>query len=298
MVIGENTDQGGGTPRPPSMFPDSPKTEEGANTHLLLVVDHEKVHWCLLDTGKKSFSRISGQRIAEDKYNENGADQAFLSIRESAGKPRSVSAVIVPGSATLVPDATFDPTNAEGYLDLNLATSGEEPGLVVKHDHLPALQAYSVYSTPRELIDPLHYHFPYSTLFHRSSTLIHAIVKRHLVHDQNGIFVYFSPTMIDILIPRSGRLEFWNSFQVWTAADAVYYILATRETMQLNIYKTPLFFAGKSSFSEKTIEELSVYFRTIEQLTPDIAPYSAPGTQAEPLSVNFLILESWFTGTG
>ncbi len=280
------------------MFPDPPETEEGTNSHLLLVVDHERVHWCLLDTRKKSFSRISGQRIADNKYSENSANQAFLSISESAGKPRSVSAVIVPGSATLVPDATFDPTKAESYLDLNLASSGGRSDHVVKHDHLPVLQAYSVYSTPRELIDPLHYHFPFSTLYHRSSTLIHAIVKRHLVHDQNGVFVYFSPHMIDILIPRNGTLEFWNSFQVRTAADAVYYILATRETMQLNIYKTPLFVAGHSSFSEETLEELSVYFRNIEDLTPDIAPYSASRKQTDPLSGNFLILESWFTGTG
>ncbi|HAD12601.1 MAG TPA: hypothetical protein DCF33_09200, partial [Saprospirales bacterium] len=162
-----------------------------------------------------------------------------------------ICALAVPAS-TLVPKRLFSSSSLEKYFKLLLSPEGQYQ---YDYMHLPALDAYLVWATEKQMHQLLNPYFDANQFTHLAVSLISQFSLQAQV---NGFSVMANirGQNVQILVFDRQHLVFYNAFEFSKPNDLLYYILLIYKQFDLNPSNLPLQLSG-------TLLEDSEIFRLI-----------------------------------
>ncbi len=144
-----------------------------------------------------------------------------------------VHVAIASKNYAVVPDALFSPNSAALYLMRNTGLSPRDVG-VVKTGHVPELGSQLVYSVPKKMQDLFGSLFPNYALHHQKQSLLYGILKANT--DKPRILnLHFCEDHFDLVVVDQKQVRFFNSFQLLSTEDVLYYILFVVEKLNRSV---------------------------------------------------------------
>ena len=156
---------------------------------------------------------------------------------------------------TLVPCNTF----IEGK-ELDILKLNHEVFDTVLKDKLKNVDAYNIYSVPKEMLEMVKIFFPEIKIRSRSSTLIDGFLNNN---SNQEIFLLVNNTTIEIIAFNNGKLLLQNIFTYSTKEDILYYLLSSMEALELSVEKCRVTLFGNIKKNEGTFNLLYEYIRNI-----------------------------------
>lgn len=153
----------------------------------------------------------------------------------------SVFAIHQNNLATLVPNELFDRNNLAPYLNYTVKTLKTD---FITYDVLDATSASNVYIPYVNINNYLFQNFGEFEYKHHSTVLIDKLLNYSKENSEQQFFVHVSPSELDIVICKEGKLIFYNSFSYSTKEDFIYYILFTAEQLKMDPDSFQLTFIG------------------------------------------------------
>ncbi len=191
---------------------------------------------------------------------------------------------------SLVPYSMFDEANASNYLKFNTK--------ILKTDFIAfdviaeeIVNIYIPYANITNYFFDKYGEFEYR---HSLSVLIESILK-HSEKDEETLKVYLHShqSSYELIVVKSGKLIFANSFEYETKEDFLYYILFTAEQLNLDPETMELILMGHITEDSDEYKMSWKYIRNISFLGPfhsyDLETASFPGKELE----EYILLKSF-----
>lgn len=130
----------------------------------------------------------------------------------------------------LVPNDLYSPAKKLDYLVKNSGINPLELGTVLSSP-CEAINSVFVFHVPSVLDHFLNNHFPGMHLMHEKQSIISGVLAKP---EAKGKFlaVNFSGKHFDIIVAENKKLKFFNSFQLISSEDVLYYILFVTEKLE------------------------------------------------------------------
>lgn len=185
---------------------------------------------------------------------------------------KKVSLAVVNAKATLVPNALFDAGEKEVLLKFNHEL---EIGEMSSIDNLPNLDGVNIYAISEPVQKAFQEWYPSIRIMHFSSPLIESVLLRYKNKEAVSVVVHVQNSHQQILVVKSGKLTFYNSFVFHTAEDFVYYLLFVFEQLQLNPETTGVELMGDLDNKSQAWQLTYNYVRNVKFAElPDSFEYS------------------------
>ncbi len=187
--------------------------------------------------------------------------QIFADDKELQQDFESINVVHQNNLSTLVPTPFFDENKLKKYLDFNIKTL---PNDYITHDEISDINTMNVYIPYVNINNYLLQNFGEFEFKHHSTILIEKLSK--YIKDnslEQGYFVYVSENQLDIVIFKSSKLIFYNSFEFETPQDFIYYILFVTEQLELDTNKFELTFLGNINKGDDNYKITYNYIRNV-----------------------------------
>lgn len=142
--------------------------------------------------------------------------------------------VVVPVYAnthSLIPSPLFSRDRLRETLELTNTVAGEPCFL---NDSIHSANAQFIYACDEDLMEELHYSFREPLVFHANSAFIESELRLNKHESEKMVSVNLRPGHLDIVVTSANNLVFFNTFNVNTAEDFMYYLLFTMEQLELN----------------------------------------------------------------
>ena len=133
---------------------------------------------------------------------------------------------------TLVPDELFDEKEKRTYLKYITRVKKND---FISNDNIEELKIKNVYIPYVNVNNFLVDKFKNINYYHFNSVLIKKIFK---IRDNKSFFAYVDNKKVKIIIFNKDNLVFFNSYEINTGADIVYFILLTLKEKDLNVDET------------------------------------------------------------
>ncbi len=245
--------------------------------HLSFLLKKDRALFASLSPEKKSFNKIREHRFdPEPSMKEYPAALRALLKNEWADLPgtRTVSAAYAGEVTTLVPAALHEEELRNQHIHLNF---GFDPGPASAADPLPTPDCFNIYHQPELLLQPLREHFPQIRCLHDTSVLTETLARQHKYGTAPVLHGNFREDHMDVLAFRGKELVFHNNFHVSTAEDAAYFLLYTREELDMPPESTPLRITGRTPWkSLPPLLETYISQVSYNELPPEIASWKLP----------------------
>ncbi len=173
---------------------------------------------------------------------------------------------------TLVPEHLFDAENAGPYLNFNHGWKANEQ---VLQNYVRLAKLRNVFSCPNTLMTLLFQYQPATAFFHHATPFVDLVVADSLSTAKPRIALYYYDRYMDIGIAQAKKALFYNTFQVNSPEDSIYYLAGVLNLFDIPLASTRLFYAGNSKDYLSHIEFLKKYIdRAIECEPFDMVTYS------------------------
>ena len=133
---------------------------------------------------------------------------------------------------TLVPDELFDEKEERTYLKYITRVKKND---FISNDNIEELKIKNVYIPYVNVNNFLVDKFKNINYYHFNSVLIKKIFK---IRDNKSFFAYVDNKKVKIIIFNKDNLVFFNSYEINSGADIVYFILLTLKDKDLNVDET------------------------------------------------------------
>ena len=133
---------------------------------------------------------------------------------------------------TLVPDELFDEKEKRTYLKYITRVKKND---FISNDNIEELKIKNVYIPYVNVNNFLVDKFKNINYYHFNSVLIKKIFK---IRDNKSFFAYVDNKKVKIIIFNKDNLVFFNSYEINSGADIVYFILLTLKEKDLNVDET------------------------------------------------------------
>lgn len=200
--------------------------------HLSLQLGTDALYTAVLHKKDNSYIGIE-DFIFENALNINNAIHQAKDLLEKeklfSMKFNSVSLGLINHDSTLVPNAVFEESRINDYLNFNAKPENGE----VKFDNVVNINGKNIYHLPNGLLDLFQNKYPGINLYHFSTPLIENLLAISSGNKEQQVFVHIQYRHFEIIVIEDKKLRFYNSFQYQTSEDLIYYLLFVFE--QLNI---------------------------------------------------------------
>ena len=166
--------------------------------------------------------------------------------------------------STLIPNALFEPSEAETYFRFNHGAGTDEKILT---DKLNTAEVYNVFAVPEGLEENLN--FTSFRIRHHASAFIESMMvfsKHNMLPKQ--VFINVHAAFFDMLITENGGLLFYNSFAYKTAEDFIYFVLFVYEQLKLSPENNGIILSGGIMKNSGLYDLLYKYVRKIDFALP------------------------------
>ena len=211
------------------------------NCYLVIQTDQNGLSFCIFNTVINKYIVLRHYML----NNPHDLVGSYRSIFESDDllklRYKSSNHILISPLSTLIPDHLFNPLNAKAYLNFN---HGWEPDRQVAHNHISATGLSNVFSYPDALSLMLRIYQPNITFCHHATPLIHLAASEAISSMKPKITIYYYDGYLDIVIVKTGKLLFYNTFKVDIPDDFIYYLAAVLNLFHIDITTASIAYAG------------------------------------------------------
>jgi hypothetical protein len=161
----------------------------------------------------------------------------------------------------LIPSSLHNPLF---HRDLVETIHGDMLDLQFNADQLSHFDAVNVYGVQREINTVLNRFFPHAQRVHKNACIVKGISSQLDRLPSQFIKIFFSPSHIDVLVVKNGKLQFLQKFYYETTDDAIFYILTLSEKFKLNRKAICFFASGIIDLDSLILFELKKHFLLFE----------------------------------
>lgn len=208
------------------------------NFHLSIEINSHFIHFLLVD--KSTTNAVAIESIPLDKNTLSSALKSSEILAKA--KQESISCVIQNSNFTLVPNAIFQESKKNSYLQFNQANLDS---FTITFDKLVKQEISNCYGIDKTIKKTLSSLFPNIQYKHLGSVLIDSL--------QDGFHINFSADQeFEIIVIEDKKLVFFNRFVAENTDETLYYLSLVAEKLKLDIQKIKLNLSGMiNSKSEK-----------------------------------------------
>jgi len=184
--------------------------------------------------------------------------------------------IIIDGPTLLVPLDLFEEEQMSELYDLTFTDSTM---MTVKmYNVLAELNAVAVFAVSRDFKVVIDDHFRDSRYFSAMSPVWKHLHRRSFTGVRRKLYAYFHEQRLDIFSFTHNRFKYCNTFDASRSHDALFYLLAVWNELQLSAEIDELHIVGEPSEREWTMGELRNYLKNIYTLNPTADLSRAPAT--------------------
>ncbi len=141
---------------------------------------------------------------------------------------------------------------------------GDMLDLQFSADKLSHVDVVNVYGVQRDINTLLDRFFPTAKRMHKNVCYVDDITSRMDALPEQVLKIFFSPSHIDILIVKNGKLQFIQKFYYETTDDVIYYILKLTEKFKLDKTSIGVYVSGIIDLDALILFEFRKHFLAIE----------------------------------
>lgn len=161
---------------------------------------------------------------------------------------------------TFVPDTYFDERNSGSYLQYNTKVFATD---FFTHDDLELHKMKNVYVPYVAYNNFFIDQFGEFTYKHINTNLVEFALNETKNLNEISVHAHISKTHFELIISQKGNLILFNSFEIQTPEDFIYYILFSYEQLKLNPEKTPIHLFGTIEKNDSNFEIVYNYIRNV-----------------------------------
>ena len=192
--------------------------------------------------------------------------------------------------ATLVPKALYNENNKADYLKFNSKILRTD---FITEDEIAVNESVNVYVPYVNINNYIFDTFGAFVYKHSSSVLIDSISKIEENKEASKVYVNINKNTIEVLVFDKGKLQLLNTFEYYSKADFIYYVLFVYEQLQLDVETVPLNLAGQITLGDELYVAVYTYIRHVDFIEVDYDFTVEAKIDRHHLHHNFLILNSF-----
>lgn len=189
---------------------------------------------------------------------------------------------------TFVPEAFFDEQNLGSYLQYNTKVFATD---FFTFDDLEPQKMKNVYVPNVAFNNFFIDQFGEFTYKHINTALVEYVLKEANDLPEIKVHCHVSKDHFELIIIQNRKLLLFNSFEIQTPEDFIYYILFTYEQLKLNPEEIPLNLFGRIEKNDPNYEMVYNYIRYVNISKPKDKENSLD-TEINNLQSNFILIHS------
>jgi hypothetical protein len=223
--------------------------------------------------------RVLGFRYAQSTENILQSNGALLkryseAIGWNVNNYRQVRVFIHDVLFTLVPEALFDVSQAESYLNLLHKLPANHETLAI---NIPKHQAVCVFALHTDLFKSIKQLFNPTSILHQAIGLLQIAALFNQTDLKQRLLVEIDDHFMTVLYYQQDEVKYMNTFMVEVDTDITYFILSVAELLKLSADKCGIYLLGQVSVTSSTIGLLKKYI-------PEVIPISRMNSVTYPAS--------------
>ena len=241
---------------------------QAGSYHLSIQIEPGRLSFCVFNTVINKYIVLRNYPLFTTDPHELVSEwSSIFENDELLGlRYKSSSHLWVSPRCTLVPEHLFDPDNEGSLLEFNHgATTGEQ----VLHNYIRPVGLYNLFSYPESLMALLRLFQPDVKLFHHATPFIASVGTAPV--NKTSMSACFYSKYLDITIVKDKELLFYNSFQINTPEDSVYYFAKVSNLFEINPLQTKLIYSGNFKHMPPEVAILKGYVERIVEHEPSNA---------------------------
>ncbi len=163
--------------------------------------------------------------------------------------------------ASLVPVSIFKKEQAASYLGYNIRVLKDD---FISHDEISHTDIVNVYVPFVNFNNFLFEKYGDFNFKHSATIFIQSILKQAKNTSNNQVYVALEHGFMEIIVLKDNSLQLYNSFQINSKEDFIYYILFTTEQLQLNPEVFELVLMGTISPKDAYFKLAKKYIRHVQ----------------------------------
>lgn len=187
--------------------------------------------------------------------------RAFLEHRELTKKYDNVVVLHQNNWNTFVPQALFDEDYLGSYLQFNTKIFETD---FFMFDELSNYQMNNVYVPFSDINNYLLDQFTTFDYKHANTILVEKLLSISKNIDEKLVFAHFEVSQFQLIVVQNQKLLFFNSFEIHTKEDFIYYLLFSTEQLNLNPEFFRLQFLGAIDTQSPFFEIAYRYIRNVD----------------------------------
>lgn len=177
-----------------------------------------------------------GEETFSEEKNLNALFSSGLYFQQ---KYEKVHVAILTNQFNLIPEDYFDKDpDAQKWLEFNAEVFENDE---IRYENIEGSNIKLVYALPSELGDVVQEQFGKTEIRNASAVFIESI-KSDATEPQ--IFINVHVDVLEILITKTGKIQFYNIFETATREDVVYHILNVLKQLKLDPNSIELYYFG------------------------------------------------------
>lgn len=256
---------------------------------LTLMVSENGLSYCITDTLNNQILQFDAVGFdATHSAKEQLSDA--LQNRSVFAEPYDEVCVLHQNNlCTFVPDALLDEQHLGAYLQYNNKVFAHD---VFCSDALANYGMHHVYVPQSAQLSAIEERFGSVNFKHAHSVLVGRLLDLSKNVDDKRMFVHMASGHFEMVIVQNQHLLLYNSFEIKTPEDLIYYILFAAEQLNLNPESFRLEFLGKISEDDAFYKIAYKYIRNVSLFDPEDARINNDFS-AQDNREHFILFQSW-----
>ncbi|WP_274475432.1 DUF3822 family protein [Mangrovimonas aestuarii] len=186
--------------------------------------------------------------------------EAFDNEEELSQLFRKVQLIHSNELASLVPDKFFDEAHLADYLKYNAKILVSD---YISYDTIDINRSKNVYVPYVNVNNFIYDQFGEFTFKHSATILIENVLKQEQQTIESVMYINVDHPHFEIVVIKSGELQFYNRFEFTTKEDFIYYVLFTVEQLELNPETVKVKLVGSINENDELYNMVYKYIREV-----------------------------------
>lgn len=255
---------------------------------LSIQVSLNGLSFCVLDTIGNTI--LKSDRLVYEKSLtpfelQNHLEQLFKTHNLDTGQFSEVIVVHSNGLFSLVPKSLFNVNELANYLKFNTKILANDHIAYDDLENCDMVNVYVPFVNINNYIFELFGEFEYK---HNGTVLVQALLNNSSANKEPICYVHLDGQQMAITVIGQKKLLFYNSFNITSKEDFIYYLLFTMEQLKLDTESTKLKLFGTIEQGDEVYDLCYKYIKDISLYIPSAASIPMPTANQKPLDFTVL----------
>jgi len=232
---------------------------------LTLSIFQDEIECAIIDSASNSVISSSSYSSSQKKFSDN--ELLFLindfiqRYHLQQLKYSTIQIIVSSPHSTLCPLEYYLPEQKEKLLKYVHPVSPNEIILTNDFENIKI-----IFSISQNLYHNLQQIFPSAKFYHSCTSMMHIFFYHpYLIHSK--IWLHIHPNYIEVISKDNKQLLFYNSFEIKTTLDILYYTLFSVEQLGFTPAETDVFISGNLSTNHTIFQLLQKYLHSVQLVT-------------------------------